>query len=137
MNSGRLVPDNLIISMVREWIGELDCAQGALMDEFPRTVAQAEAFDRMLGESFGAKISCVPCIDVPAVLLIERLSGRMMCPNGHVFHQVFNPPAAAPASPPRSRPGPLSSRGSRPTLEMTPRMKPRMTPNHWEKPLRT
>ncbi len=94
MNSGRLVPDDLIISMVRERIGEPDCAQGALMDGFPRTVAQAEAFDRMLGESFGAKISCVPCIDVPAVLLIERLSGRMMCPNGHVFHQVFNPPAA-------------------------------------------
>lgn len=94
MNSGSLVPDDLIISMVRERIGEPDCAQGALMDGFPRTVAQAEAFDRMLGESFGAKISCVPCIDVPAVLLIERLSGRMMCPNGHVFHQVFNPPAA-------------------------------------------
>ena len=77
MNSGRLVPDDLIISMVRERIGEPDCAQGALMDGFPRTVAQAEAFDRMLGESFGAKISCVLCIDVPAVLLIERLSGRI------------------------------------------------------------
>ena len=51
MNSGRLVPDDLIISMVRERIGEPDCAQGALMDGFPRTVAQAEAFDRMLGSS--------------------------------------------------------------------------------------
>ena len=94
MNSGRLVPDDLIISMVRERIALPDCSKGALMDGFPRTVAQAEAFDKMLQDAFNAKIACVPCIEVPAVLLIERLSGRTMCPNGHVFHQVFNPPAA-------------------------------------------
>ncbi len=91
MNSGRLVPDGLIISMVRERIAKPDCAAGALMDGFPRTVAQAEAYDEMLRDAFGVKIDCVPCIEVPAEQLIERLSGRKMCPQGHVFHKLFKP----------------------------------------------
>ena len=91
MNSGRLVPDGLIISMVRERIAKPDCSAGALMDGFPRTVAQAEAYDEMLRDAFGVKIDCVPCIEVPAEQLIERLSGRKMCPQGHVFHKLFKP----------------------------------------------
>lgn len=92
MNAGRLVPDDLIIAMVKDRIACPDCAEGALMDGFPRTVAQAEAYDQMLHDAFEAAIGCVPCIDVPAQVLIDRLSGRFMCPNGHVFHKIYNPP---------------------------------------------
>ncbi len=95
MNSGQLVPDELTIAMVRERLSRADCANGALMDGFPRTTAQAVAFDKMLAETFKATIACVPCIEVAAEKLVERLSGRWMCPDGHVYHNVFNPPAAA------------------------------------------
>lgn len=92
MNQGQLVPDSLTISMVKERLSRSDCVNGALLDGFPRTSAQAEAFDRMLLETFKSKVDCVPCIEVEADHLIERLCGRWMCPNGHVFHTKFNPP---------------------------------------------
>ena len=92
MNQGQLVPDSLTISMVKERLSRPDCVNGALLDGFPRTSAQAEAFDKMLLETFNSKVDCVPCIDVEADFLIERLCGRWMCPNGHVFHVKFNPP---------------------------------------------
>ncbi len=92
INQGLLVPDSLTIAMVKDRLSREDCAQGAVLDGFPRTLAQAEAFDQMLRESFDSKVDCVPCIDVDAGLLVERLSGRWMCPNGHVFHATFTPP---------------------------------------------
>jgi len=92
MNQGQLVPDSLTISMVKERLSRKDCVNGALLDGFPRTSAQAQAFDKMLLETFNSKVDCVPCIDVEADYLIERLCGRRMCPNGHVFHVKFNPP---------------------------------------------
>jgi adenylate kinase len=92
MNRGELVPDTLTIKMVRERISRPDCKNGALLDGFPRTPAQADALAEMLKE-FGSKVELVPLIDVPAEILVERLSGRWTCrAGGHVFHEKFNPP---------------------------------------------
>ncbi|UCE00069.1 MAG: adenylate kinase [Chloroflexota bacterium] len=92
---GELVPDDITISMVRGRISKADCARGAILDGFPRTPAQAEAFDGILKEN-GCRINKVPFIKVPENVLIERLSGRLTCrAEGHVFHKVNNPPREA------------------------------------------
>ncbi len=95
INKGQLVPDSLTIAMVEERLTRSDCAPGALLDGFPRTLAQAEAFDEMLEKSFNSKVFCVPCIEVDPDLLVERLSDRLVCRNGHVFHLRFSPPKKA------------------------------------------
>ncbi len=95
MNRGELVPDDVTIAMIRERLSRPDCAEGALLDGFPRTPAQAEALTVMLAELDG-KVVCVPYISVPAEELIERLSGRWTCKaQGHVYHAKFNPPAVS------------------------------------------
>ena len=92
MKRGELVPDDVTIAMVRERLCRPDCQNGALLDGFPRTPAQAEALAAMLQEFNGA-VNIVPLISVPDDILIERLSGRWTCrANGHVFHEKFNPP---------------------------------------------
>jgi adenylate kinase len=92
VNSGQLVPDDLTIEMIRDRLSKADCRQGALLDGFPRTVAQAEALDKLLLE-MDAKIECVPFINVLEDVLIERLSGRWMCESEkHIYHIIFNPP---------------------------------------------
>lgn len=92
MNRGELVPDDVTIAMVKDRLSRPDCAEGALLDGFPRTVAQAVALADMLG-TLGQKVHKVPYISVPADLLIERLGGRWTCPNcGHVYHEKYNPP---------------------------------------------
>jgi adenylate kinase len=95
MNRGELVPDDVTIAMVRDRLSRPDCHNGALLDGFPRTPAQAEALSRMLQELGGA-VNLVPYIFVPEEILVERLGGRWTCrANGHVFHEKFNPPAVA------------------------------------------
>jgi len=95
MNRGELVPDDVTIAMVRDRLSRPDCRNGALLDGFPRTPAQAEALSRMLQELGGA-VNLVPYIFVPEEILVERLGGRWTCrANGHVFHEKFNPPAVA------------------------------------------
>jgi adenylate kinase len=94
MTRGELVPDDVTIAMVRDRISRPDCKNGALLDGFPRTPAQADALSEMLKE-FNSKVELVPLIDVPAQDLIERLSGRWTCKEGHVFHEKFNPPQIA------------------------------------------
>lgn len=92
MDRGALVPDDVTIAMIQDRLNRPDCNIGALLDGFPRTPAQAQALDEMLGAN-DQKISCVPYINVPAEILIERLSGRWTCPTcGFVYHQTFNPP---------------------------------------------
>ena len=92
INSGQLVPDDLTIDMIRERLSKPDCRQGAILDGFPRTVAQAETLDKMLLEING-KIKSVPFINVPEDVLIERLSDRWICESEkHVYHLKFNPP---------------------------------------------
>lgn len=95
MNRGELVPDDVTIAMVRDRISRPDCKDGALLDGFPRTPAQADALAEMLA-SLGAQVHSVPYISVPAEVLIERLGGRWSCPAcGHVYHEKYNPPQKA------------------------------------------
>jgi adenylate kinase len=95
MDRGELVPDDVTIAMIRDRLKRPDCAEGALLDGFPRTPAQAEALAEML-KKWDAKIDCVPYISVDANVLIERLSGRWSCPTcGFVYHAVYNPPKVA------------------------------------------
>jgi adenylate kinase len=95
MDRGELVPDDVTIAMIRDRLQRPDCMEGALLDGFPRTPAQAEALSEMLNK-WGAKINCVPYISVEADVLIERLSGRWSCPTcGFVYHAVYNPPKVA------------------------------------------
>jgi len=92
MQRGELVPDDVTIAMVMERLSRPDCSRGALLDGFPRTIAQAEALDLALVER-GQRISAVPCITVPDEVLVERLGGRRVCRAcGHVYHVQFNPP---------------------------------------------
>lgn len=95
MSRGELVPDDVTIAMVRERLSRPDCVNGALLDGFPRTPAQADALAEMLKE-FDGTVNVVPYISVAPEILIERLSGRWTCRlNGHVFHEKFNPPEIA------------------------------------------
>jgi len=92
MNKGELVPDDVTIAMIRHRLQEADCAGGALLDGFPRTIVQAEALDRLLAE-FGGRVDHVPYITAPEHVLVERLGGRWTCRlKGHIFHQRHNPP---------------------------------------------
>jgi len=91
MVKGELVPDGVTIEMVRERLLRPDCAKGAVMDGFPRTPAQAEAFETLLSE-IGGKVDYVPFISVPNEVLVERLSGRWMSHAGRVYHALYNPP---------------------------------------------
>ncbi len=92
MSRGELVPDDLTIAMIRDRLEKLDAANGAVLDGFPRTPAQADALSSMLKELGGA-VKVVPYISVPDQVLIERLSGRWTCrAQGHVFHEKYNPP---------------------------------------------
>jgi len=95
MDRGELVPDDVTIAMIRERLRRPDCKNGALLDGFPRTPAQAKALEEMLKE-FNGKINVVPYIRVPDAGLIERLGGRWTCrANGHIFHEKYNPPKEA------------------------------------------
>lgn len=92
MSRGELVPDDLTIAMIRDRLEKMDAANGAVLDGFPRTPAQADALSRMLKE-LGGEVKVVPYISVPDQVLIERLSGRWTCRSqGHVFHEKYNPP---------------------------------------------
>lgn len=95
MDRGELVPDDVTIAMIRERLMRSDCANGALLDGFPRTPAQAEALSAML-QDFHGRIDAVPYINVPDSVLIERLTGRWTCrAKGHIFHEKHNPPKQA------------------------------------------
>jgi adenylate kinase len=94
MDRGELVPDDLTIAMIGERISRPDCKNGALLDGFPRTPAQAKALNTML-EGLGGKVNCVPYIAVPEGDLVKRLGGRWTCPTcGRAYHEEFNPPKA-------------------------------------------
>jgi adenylate kinase len=95
MDQGALVPDSVVIGLVKERIGEKDCAKGYMLDGFPRNASQAQALDKMLGE-LGQKIDHVVCVEVPNAELVGRLTGRRTCRNcGAGFHVMFDPPKKA------------------------------------------
>ncbi len=77
MDKGELVPDDVTIAMVRERLSQPDCVRGAILDGFPRTLAQAAALDKLLAE-FGGHINLVPYIHVEESILVERLVRRAL-----------------------------------------------------------
>jgi adenylate kinase len=88
MDAGGLVPDDVIIGLVKERIRQSDCARGFLFDGFPRTIPQADAM-----KNAGANLDYVIEIDVDDVEIIKRLSGRRVHPaSGRTYHVTFNPP---------------------------------------------
>lgn len=94
MDRGELVPDSVIIGMVRELLEGLGEDAGVVFDGFPRTVAQAEALDTVLAE-LGRQVDRVVVLHADDEVLVRRLSGRRSCPGcGAVFNVHFSPPAA-------------------------------------------
>ncbi len=93
MDKGELVPDDLTIAMIRERISCAECNKGgAILDGFPRTPAQADALEKMLGE-YGGQVNAVPYVTAAESILIERTGGRWLCrETGHVYHEKFSPP---------------------------------------------
>lgn len=92
MDKGELVPDALVVGIVRERLQQPDCREGFLLDGFPRTVGQAEALDKVLAE-LGAPLTAVISVDVEQGELLERLTGRRVCKAcGATYHIKFNQP---------------------------------------------
>ncbi len=93
MARGALVPDDLTIQMVKERLSEPDCARGCLLDGFPRTVAQAEALDRLLADAFNDRVSVVPFLWIDQAEAVRRIAGRRSCPTcGRIYHIDNDPP---------------------------------------------
>ncbi|MEL1135358.1 adenylate kinase [Desulfitobacterium sp. THU1] len=94
MDAGSLVPDEVTIGIVAERLAEPDCSKGFLLDGFPRTVAQADALDKIISD-LKMNLDGVINIEVPETKLLERLTGRRICRQcGATYHMVFNPPAS-------------------------------------------
>jgi len=92
MDKGELVPDDVTIRLIRDRLHQPDCEAGAILDGFPRTPTQADAFEKMLAE-FHGRVDVVPYITAAESVLVERTGGRFTCrASGHIYHQKFNPP---------------------------------------------
>jgi adenylate kinase len=92
MDQGTLVPDDLVIKLIEERLGDPDAAKGFILDGFPRTIAQAEALAAML-QRYQWAIDGVLALVVPDQEIIKRISGRRTCKNcGAMYHTIFDPP---------------------------------------------
>ncbi len=92
IDKGLLVPDEVTINMVNDRLSMDDCKNGYLLDGFPRTVEQAEALDKFLSER-GEKLDTALLIEVPSNFIVERMTGRRVCPScGASYHVKFNTP---------------------------------------------
>jgi adenylate kinase len=94
MDAGKLVPDAVVIGIIKDRLAQPDAKKGFILDGFPRTVPQAEALDKVLA-GLGGGIDHVVSIDVDEEALVTRLTGRRTCKNaacGQMFHIKFNPP---------------------------------------------
>lgn len=91
MDNGQLVPDEVTINMVKDRLQEEDCKSGYLLDGFPRTVSQAESLQEFL-EGRNESLDTALLIDVPRDFILERMTGRRVCPScGASYHVKFNP----------------------------------------------
>src|SRR5690606_4604539 len=94
MDAGELVPDSVILGLVRDALADPAAGKGAILDGFPRNVAQAEALDEILAGS-GRKVDAVVALEVSSEAIVARMSGRRTDPvTGDVYHLVHNPPPA-------------------------------------------
>lgn len=92
MDQGALVPDEVTIGIVKERLSKDDCVKGFLLDGFPRTIPQAKSLQALLTDMNQA-IDHVLHVKVPEDKLVERLSGRRICPTcGRAYHVMYNPP---------------------------------------------
>lgn len=87
IDAGKLVPDSVVIGIIKEYLASDICKNGFILDGFPRSIPQAEALDEM-----GIKIDVVLSIEVADDKIIERMSGRRVCSCGASYHVVYNPP---------------------------------------------
>ena len=90
MVRGDLVPDELVIAMILDKV-EDEGDDGFLLDGFPRTVGQADALGEEL-DKLGRRLTAALLVEVPDEIVMQRLSGRRVCPNGHLYHVDFDPP---------------------------------------------
>ena len=92
MDAGKLVPDQLVVDMVAARLTKDDCANGFILDGFPRTVSQAEMLDKIARKT-GRDIDCVVLFDAPYDLLIQRLTARLTCKSCKAnFNKLFSKP---------------------------------------------
>jgi adenylate kinase len=92
MKAGDLVTDELIMGIMEERLQEEDCAQGYLLDGFPRTIPQAEALKALLAK-LGEKLNCALELDIPREVIIDRLTTRRTCTNcGEIYNVKSKPP---------------------------------------------
>ena len=88
VEAGKLVPDDVIIGIIKERLAEADCANGYILDGVPRTIPQAEAMEKL-----GIAIDTALSIEVEDDVIVERMSGRRTCKNcSNTFHIRYNPP---------------------------------------------
>lgn len=93
MEAGDLVSDEIVIAILRDRLAEADCAQGVILDGFPRTTVQAEALDRLL-QSSGQRINAAISLEVDDAAMVDRISGRFTCGGcGEGYHDSFKPTA--------------------------------------------
>ena len=89
IDAGNLVPDDVVIGIIKERLNESDCANGYILDGFPRTIPQAEALDDM-----GFDINCALSIEVADSEIVKRMSGRRVCEKcGASYHTEYKKPA--------------------------------------------
>ena len=86
MDEGKLVPDEIVIGIIKEYLTSDACKNGFILDGFPRSIPQAEALDAM-----GVKIDAVLSIEVADEKIVERMSGRRVCTCGASYHTVYKP----------------------------------------------
>lgn len=89
IEAGQLVPDDVVIGIIKERLAKSDCQNGFILDGFPRTVPQAQALDEM-----GITLDAVVSIEVADETIVQRMSGRRVCAKcGASYHTVYNPSA--------------------------------------------
>ena len=91
MDAGQLVPDEVVIGIIKDYLSSDKCSNGFILDGFPRSIPQAEALDKM-----GVNIDAALSIEVADEKIVERMSGRRICSGcGASYHVVYNPPKKA------------------------------------------
>jgi len=90
MDAGQLVPDDIVIGIIKDYLSSDKCKDGFILDGFPRSIPQAEALDAM-----GVKIDAVLSIEVPDEKIVERMSGRRVCTCGASYHVAYKAPRVA------------------------------------------